>query len=351
MEPVSVIIASCNRADLLPETLASVVGALSAEDEIIVVDDGSTDATRDVVCSASAPWQGCVRYIPLPSSGAGRAFNAGIASARHDLIAFADSDDLWLPYRLALERRVMESERSLAYCFSNFSQLTASGQLIPHWLVEWSRDLRAWDEILAPGSRYADRWELPATLPTADADFRVHVGSMYHQQLQRNYMCVNTLLVRRSVVGEALQFGVDLPRLADWELYARLTRSGDGAYLDVDTAVQRSHTGPRLSAGGALPFAQSRLAIIERTWARDDVFMREHGAEVESLLASTRRMLVRQLIRANRRDEARLMLQGHEGMVLEHLALIVPPVIFATLLKILTPMRRHTTAHFASHGQ
>ena len=231
MEPVSVVIPTYQRAALLPETLASVVSGLSDDDEIIVVDDGSTDNTATVVGDTGAPWRGRVRYIPLPKAGAGRAFNAGIASARHDLVAFADSDDLWLPYRLALERPVMASERSLAYCFSNFSQLTKDGRLVPHWLVKWSNDSRPWDDILAAGFRYADRWALPATLPSADAGFRVHIGSMYHPQLRQNYMCVNTLLVRRSVAGDALQFGVDLPRLADWECYARLARTGNGAYL------------------------------------------------------------------------------------------------------------------------
>lgn len=334
-EPASVVIPTYNRAELLSETLASVVAALGPDDEIIVADDGSTDATADVVSAASAPWHGRVRYLPLPKGGAGRAFNAGIASARHDLIAFADSDDLWLTYRLELGRQVMESERSLAYCFSNFSQITRDGRLIPHWLVQWSHDPRSWDEILAAGLRYADRWPLPAALPAADAGFRVHVGAMYYPQLQRNYMCVNTLLVRRSVVGDALQFGVDLPRLADWECFARIARMGNGAYLDVDTAVQRAHAGPRLSKGGALPFALSRLAIVERTWARDEAFMRVHRDEVEDLLASTRRSAVRELIRANQRDEARAMLPRLQGAAWERLALLVPHGVLAALLKVL----------------
>lgn len=281
------------------------------------------------------PWHGRVRYLALPWGGAGRAFNAGIAAAQHDLIAFADSDDLWLPYRLDLGRPVMGSEPTLAYCFSNFSELTANGQLIPHWLVRWSEDPRPWDEILAPGFPYAGRWPLPDTLPPADASFRVHVGSMYRQQLHRNYMCVNTLLVRRSRVGDALQFGVDLPRLADWECFARIARVGLGAYLDVDTAVQRSHAGARLSKGGSLLFAQSRLQIIERTWAQDEAFMKAHGDEARALLQITRRSLVRQLIRANRRAEARTMLDRLKGMPLERLELLVPHAVLVALFALL----------------
>ena len=337
MEPVSVVIPTYQRATLLPETLTSVVAGLADDDEIIVVDDASTDSTAAVVGDMGAPWRGRVRYISLPKVGAGRAFNAGIAAARHDLVAFADSDDLWLPYRLALERPLMASERSLAYCFSNFAQLTKDGRLVPHWLVKWSNDPRPWDEILAKGFHYADRWTLPPDLPSADAAFRVHIGSMYYPQLRQNYMCVNTLLVRRSVAGDALQFGVDLPRLADWECYARLTRIGDGAYLDVDTAVQRAHSGPRLTDLGVLPFAQSRLQIIERVWARDEAFMRQHGKDVDDLLGSTRRTIVRQLIRTNRRNEARAMLRGLRNMTVERMALFVPHEVLAPLLKLIAP--------------
>jgi glycosyltransferase involved in cell wall biosynthesis len=336
MEPASVVIPTYNRAALLKETLASVAAALGDDDEIIVADNGSNDGTAEMVGAAGAPWHRRARYLRLAHCGAGRAFNAGIARARHDLIAFADSDDLWLPWRLALERPVMESDPDLAYCFSNFGQLTRDGQHIPHWLTEWSEDRRSWDEILAPGFAYAERWPLPDSLPAADAGFRVHRGSMYRQQLQRNYMCVNTLLVRRSAVGEALHFGEDLPRLADWECYARISREGDGAYLDVDTAVQRAHPGPRLTDLGPLPFAQSRLAVIERTWARDGRFMREHGHEVADLLASTRRSLARQLILANRRDEARVHVARLNGTLLERLALIVPHGVLVSVMEILS---------------
>ena len=334
MEPASVVIATYNRAGLLPATLASVVVALRDDDEIVIADDGSTDDTADLFDTASAPWHGRVRYLALPWGGAGRAFNAGIAAARHDLIAFADSDDLWLPYRLELGRTVLVSEPTLAYCFSNFAQLTADGQLIPRWLVQWSGDPRTWDEILAPGFPYAGRWPLPDSLPPADASFRVHVGSMYRRQLHQNYMCVNTLLVRRSCVGDALRFGVDLPRLADWECYARISRVGDGAYLDVDTAVQRSHAGVRLSKQGPFLGAQSRLAIIERTWAQDAAFMNAHGDEVRDLLPSTRRLLVRHLMLRNRRSEARAILDGSDGMTLERLALLLPHSMLTKLHRL-----------------
>ncbi|MGB7543940.1 MAG: glycosyltransferase family 2 protein [Burkholderiales bacterium] len=333
MEPVSVVIPTYNRAKLLPRTLASVVAATADVDEIIIVDDGSTDNTAAVVDTANAPWYGRVHYLPVKNGGAGRARNTGVAVARHDLIAFADSDDVWLPHRLALQRQPMESNRALAFFFSDFGQLFDDGRIVPHWIAHWSGDTRNWDAILAPGCRYAERWPLPATLPPADAVARVYVGSMYVQELHANYINVNTLLVRRSVVGDALHFAVDLPVHEDWECFARITRAGNCAYLDVDTALQCSHSGPRLTQTGNFESAKARITLIERTWVRDADFMQAHGHEVAAVLAGLRRTMLRQLIRLNQRDEARALLAQLDGAWLERLALRVPHAVLKAVGK------------------
>jgi len=333
MEPISIVIPTYNRAELLPRTLASVVAATADDDEIIVVDDGSTDDTAAVVGTANSPWHGRVRYLQLENGGAGRARNAGVAAARHDLIAFADSDDVWLPHRLALQRPLMESDRALAFCFSNFGQLLRDGSIVPHWLVRWTGDTRSWDDILAPGRLYSERWPLPATLPRADAAVRVHVGSMYAQELHANYISVITLLVRRSVVGDALRFAVDLPIYEDWECFALITRARDCAYLDVDTALNSSHDGPRLTQAAPFESAKARITLIERTWARDAEFMQVRGGEVETVLAGLRRTMLRHLIRLNQRDEARALLAQLDGAWLERLALMVPHAVLKAVGK------------------
>lgn len=324
MEPISVVTATYNRAGLLPHTLRSVLATLAAGDEIIVADDGSTDATEAIVTHPSAPWAGRVRYLHLPKAGAGAAFNAGIAQARHDLVAFVDSDDLWLAHRLAIQRPVMRDEPGLAFCFSNFGHLARDRTITPHWLVEWSRDTRPWDEILAAGTPYGDRWKVPASVPDESRRFRIHIGSMYRRQLHANYIGVNTLIARRSVTGAALRFGEGLPRLADWECYARIARTGPCAYLDVDTALQREHPGPRLSQTGPINYLVARIEIIERTWGRDDAFMAEFGDEVRGLLAQLRLTLVRALILANRAREAREILPRVPGAWIERIAVGLP---------------------------
>lgn len=94
---ISVVIPTFNRAPFLKEALQSVVEQTLQPSEIIVVDDGSTDETADL-CKKSFPQ---VRYLYQENRGVAAARNAGIKTATEKWIAFLDSDDLWLPEKLA----------------------------------------------------------------------------------------------------------------------------------------------------------------------------------------------------------------------------------------------------------
>jgi glycosyltransferase involved in cell wall biosynthesis len=96
----SVIITAHNYARFLPRCLESVLGQSQPADEIIVVDDGSTDQTPAVVSSFPA-----VRYIRQNNAGKAAAFNRGFDASEGDLICHLDADDYWLPKKL---KRVTE---------------------------------------------------------------------------------------------------------------------------------------------------------------------------------------------------------------------------------------------------
>src|SRR5216684_2468586 len=91
----SVIITAYNYARFLPRCLESVLGQSQPADEIIVVDDGSTDQTPEVVSAFPA-----VRYIRQNNAGKAAAFNRGFDVSKGDLICHLDSDDYWLPEKL-----------------------------------------------------------------------------------------------------------------------------------------------------------------------------------------------------------------------------------------------------------
>jgi glycosyltransferase involved in cell wall biosynthesis len=117
---VSAIIPSYNRADLLPETLASILAQTVPVDEIIVVDDGSTDSTGAVV----GRFGPSVHYIRIPNSGAPSARNAGAAAATGDWLWFCDSDDLWQPTYLERCRQVASANPKPRFIFGNFRLVT-----------------------------------------------------------------------------------------------------------------------------------------------------------------------------------------------------------------------------------
>lgn len=94
---ISVIIPVYNGAEFLPDAVASVRAQAYAALEIIVVDDGSTDHTAQVVQTLGDG----IRYIYQPNQGPAAARNAGLAAAQGELIAFLDADDLWPADKLA----------------------------------------------------------------------------------------------------------------------------------------------------------------------------------------------------------------------------------------------------------
>jgi hypothetical protein len=114
--PISVVIPTYNRAGLIGETLETVLGQSQPPAEVIVVDDGSTDATGEVL----ARFAGRIRALRIPNSGELAARNTGIAQAKGRLIAFCDSDDLWRPDHLARMAELWRHEPRITAAYANF---------------------------------------------------------------------------------------------------------------------------------------------------------------------------------------------------------------------------------------
>ncbi|MBV5323521.1 glycosyltransferase family 2 protein, partial [bacterium] len=98
---MTILIPTYNRANLILESLESVFAQSYRDFEIIIVDDGSTDNTAEVLRPLAG--QGKLKYIRQNNQGASAARNRGIAEARGNLIAFLDSDDLFDPSKLELQ--------------------------------------------------------------------------------------------------------------------------------------------------------------------------------------------------------------------------------------------------------
>ena len=93
---VSVVMPVRDRAHCVARAIDGVLGQTYRDFELIVVDDGSSDGTADI----AAGYGDALTLIRQPAAGAYQARNRGIAAAKGELIAFADSDDVWLPGKL-----------------------------------------------------------------------------------------------------------------------------------------------------------------------------------------------------------------------------------------------------------
>jgi glycosyltransferase involved in cell wall biosynthesis len=197
-----------NRPSLIVAALASVQRQTRPVDEIVVVDDGSTDATPDIVAQMSRD-DARIRLVALPrSEGASAARNAGIGASQSEWISFLDSDDLWLPRKQELQLRALMETPDAVASFSG----------IRHQGVE----------------EYHDRYA-PARITL--------------QALRRlNYLgTTSTATVRRSVLQEVGGFDASLPSCQDWDLWIKLRCAGDFAIVPEPLVVFNQTERTRIS--------------------------------------------------------------------------------------------------------
>jgi glycosyltransferase involved in cell wall biosynthesis len=113
---ISAVIPTYNCSRLLSRAIDSVLAQTVPVDELLVVDDGSTDDTSSVV----ATYGDKVRYIYQANGGAAAARNRGVAEARNDWIAFLDHDDEWLPPKIDKQVKALQSASNAVACYCWF---------------------------------------------------------------------------------------------------------------------------------------------------------------------------------------------------------------------------------------
>lgn len=183
---ISVIIPTYNRANTVGRAIQSVLSQTYQDFEIIVIDDGSTDNTEEVIRSFH---DSRIRYIRHKKNrGGSAARNTGIHAARGEYIAFLDSDDEWLPQKLEKQINVMKK-----------SPETWVGVCTGFWLIEEEREKRE-------------------HIPTV-------VDDLFHRLLADCFLRAgSTLLVLRSILNKIGGFDENLPRHQDWDLLLRLSK-------------------------------------------------------------------------------------------------------------------------------
>jgi hypothetical protein len=276
---VSAVIPTYNRAHLLPRSIGSALAALGPGDEVVVVDDGSTDGTEELVASYGDQ----VRLVRGEHRGAGAARNLGYAATKGPLVAFLDSDDEWFPGKIELQRALFEASPELVYCCSDFAIQLGSGGERHRWLARWINRARPLDKVFGAGRPYSSL----ATLPAGREDFPVYSGDFYLTMLHYAFVATFTAMVRKEA-APGLHFAEDLTTAEDWPAFGALTGYGPGAILDTETARQNGHDGPRLTDTDLEIWADCWLEGLDRVWGSDPEFLAGHSEDYRQVVDETR---------------------------------------------------------------
>jgi glycosyltransferase involved in cell wall biosynthesis len=220
----SVVIPTRNYAQYLLEALDSVLTQSTAPAQVIVVDDGSTDDTRQVLESHIG--QKRIDYVYQPPASAAAARNHGLRQARHDLVAFLDSDDRWTPGKMDAQLAVLGERPDVMMVYGHIEQYISADAIDP------------------------DRWRLDA------ANTRL-AG-----------VCASTLLARKAVFDRVGSFDEGLRRAEFVDWHARVGSLGLAWVMLPDVLAYRrihgANSSMRLRDDVNEYLAVARAALLRR---------------------------------------------------------------------------------------
>ncbi|MCZ7569710.1 MAG: glycosyltransferase [Ardenticatenaceae bacterium] len=221
---VSVIIATYNRETLLPDAIESVFSQTHRDLELIVADDGSTDDTRGLL----ATYGSRLRALFLPHAGSPTpVLNAGIRAARGEFIAFLDSDDVWLPDKLARQLALFDRQPRLGFVYGNLVFLdpdgTISGPVVP------SHQLRS--------------------------------GTILRDLVRDMFVHPSTLVVRRALLDQVGLLEAAAGPVEHYSLLLRLARASEAGCIPEPVALIRRHAGQFNLVHGARQYEYTIMTL------------------------------------------------------------------------------------------
>jgi glycosyltransferase involved in cell wall biosynthesis len=228
---VSVIIPTYNCQNYILQAVESVLAPEDCDFELLIVDDGSTDDTRRIL----EPYQSRLRYLYQSNQGVAAARNHGIREAKGELIAFLDSDDYFLPNKLAAQVARFDAEPNLGIVHSGWQRVNSEGQVL---------------KIIQP-------WEY---VPELDLE----------NWLKWKPVLPSAMVFRRHWLELVGGFDARFPPAEDTDLALRLALKGcQTGWLRQVTIGYRQHTDSAMHKG--LPQARSLSAVIDNFFAQPDL--------------------------------------------------------------------------------
>ncbi len=245
---VSVLIGCWNNSATLGKAIDSILGQTLRELELIVVDDGSTDASAEIVRAAAAS-DPRVRHLPLAHMGISRSLNEGLRAAAAEFVAFQDADDWSLPERLERELAVLESRSEVAAVGCRMLEVDATGRK------------------LTPRTTFA-------------------AGDINDVLLSFNPIPNSCAIVRRAVVLELGGFDARYLYAMDYDLLLRLADRHVVTTLDRSLAV-RSMSGVNVAARNERAQTAEAVRIRLATLRRRRTLRGAHGLALPLLSLAT----------------------------------------------------------------
>jgi glycosyltransferase involved in cell wall biosynthesis len=243
---VSVLIPTYNRAYCLCRAIDSALAQTYPHLEVLVVDDGSTDATPELVRSAygSDPR---VRYLPKPNGGVSSARNHALREARGDFVAFLDSDDVWKPWKLQAQIACLERLPAAGMIWSDMEAVDPDGTVsAPRYLRTMYHAYR----LFRTEDLYPESYPLAEVVPglrDVVGDARLYTGTIYVQMFAGNLVHTSTAVLRRERLEKVRAFREDFATGEDYEFHFRTCREGPVALMDVPTIQYQVGLADRLT--------------------------------------------------------------------------------------------------------
>ena len=205
MPKVSVIIPTYNSANYLPEAIESVLAQTYKDFEIIVIDDGSTDNTKDVV----APYLDRIIFSEVPNAGPAEARNRAIRESSSEYVAFLDADDIWYPDKLERQLAVFSENQHYSLVHSDAS----------YTRTYTTQKDRTWFSIKR----------------------RVKAGWIFSELLSENFIILSSVIVKRDCLAGVDLFDRDVVPCEGWDLWLRIAFENQIGLVNAPLYFRRIH--------------------------------------------------------------------------------------------------------------
>lgn len=263
----SVVIPTHNRPQLIQRAIASAVKNLIDGDEILVIDDGSSDSYESVLSQFD---RDVVKYYRLPGGGVSVARNFALEKSGNPYIAFLDDDDEWLPNHLLLQRQVFAARPDIAGIFCNFRTTDEHGRWYGNGLGRWCRNKPSITALLKR-----------ALVIAGDPPVDVYIGEHYGNQLLTDYILPSSFSINTRVVGVGNRFKVGLKRNQTYLFNSHICSYGPVAFIDTETCIQHGDAPVRATGIHEFDNVFSRLIVMSEEWGSNTQFLRNNRALYE----------------------------------------------------------------------